>query len=73
MWNEVEDPFTSKMFEKFLALPYQEQHLTVLADNPPAIHLYEKNGFEIVSSQTGYPDESVKTHNMVRKNPNYQG
>ncbi|MBQ6149705.1 GNAT family N-acetyltransferase [Candidatus Saccharibacteria bacterium] len=58
----------SKMFEKFLSLPYQEQHLTVLADNPPAIHLYEKNGFGIVSSQTGYPDESVKTHNMVRKN-----
>ena len=57
----------SKMFEKFLNLPYKEQHLTVLADNPPAIHLYEKNGFKIVSSQTGYPDESVKTHNMVRK------
>ena len=57
----------SKMFEKFLSLPYKEQHLTVLADNPPAIHLYEKNGFKIVSSQTGYPDESVKTHNMVRK------
>lgn len=57
----------SKMFEKFLSLPYQEQHLTVLADNPPAIHLYEKNGFKIVSSQTGYPDESVKTHNMIRR------
>ena len=57
----------SKMFEKFLSLPYKEQHLTVLADNPPAIHLYEKNGFKIVSTQTGYPDESVGTHNMIRK------
>ena len=57
----------SKMFEKFLSLPYEEQHLTVLADNPPAINLYKKHGFEIVSTQTGYPDESVKTHNMVRK------
>lgn len=62
----------SKMFEKFLALPYQEQHLTVLADNPPAINLYKKNGFEIVSTQTGYPDESVGTHNMVRKNSNHE-
>ena len=60
----------SKIFEKFLALPYKEQHLTVLADNPPAIHLYEKNGFKIVSTQTGYPDESVGTHNMVRKTQN---
>ena len=57
----------SRMFEKFLSLPYEEQHLTVLADNPPAINLYKKNGFEIVSTQTGYPDESVGTHNMVRK------
>ncbi len=57
----------SKMFEKFLSLPYKEQHLTVLSDNPSAIHLYEKNGFKIVSTQTGYPDESVGTHNMVRK------
>ena len=60
------------MFEKFLALPYQEQHLTVLADNPPAINLYKKNGFEIVSTQTGYPDDSVETHNMIRKNPNHE-
>lgn len=60
----------SKMFEKFLSLPYQEQHLTVLADNPPAINLYKKKGFEIVSTQTGYPDDSVETHNMVRKNEN---
>lgn len=57
----------SKMFEEFLNLPYKEQHLTVLADNPPAINLYKKNGFEIVSTQTGYPDESVGTHNMIRK------
>lgn len=62
----------SKMFEKFLALPYQEQHLTVLADNPPAINLYKKNGFEIVSTQTGYPDDSVETHNMIRKKPNHE-
>lgn len=54
--------------EKFLSMPqYHEQHLTVLADNPVAIHVYEKMGFEIVSSQTGYPDESVKTHSMIRK------
>ena len=57
----------SKMFEKFLDLPYQEQRLVVLADNPPAINLYKKNGFEIVSTQTGYPDDSVETHSMVRK------
>ncbi len=56
----------SKLFEKFLSLPYEEQHLTVLADNPPAINLYKKNGFEIVSAQTGYPDERVNTYNMVR-------
>lgn len=58
----------TKMFEAYLALPgYNEQRLVVLADNPPAIGLYKKMGFEIVSSQTGYPDELVKTHNMVRK------
>ena len=57
-----------KLFDEFLKRPeYHEQHLTVLADNPPALHVYEKKGFKIVSSQTGYPDESVKTHNMVRK------
>jgi ribosomal protein S18 acetylase RimI-like enzyme len=60
----------SKMFEKFLSLPYQEQRLVVLADNPPAINLYKKKGFEIVSTQTGYPDESVETHSMVRENLN---
>lgn len=57
-----------KLMDAVLALPeYHEQHLTVLADNPPALHLYEKKGFKIVSSQTGYPDDSVNTHNMVRK------
>lgn len=57
-----------KLFDKLLERPeYQEQHLTVLADNPRAIHVYEKKGFEIVSTQTGYPDDSVKTHNMIRK------
>ncbi len=56
------------LFKTFLDLPqYHEQHLTVLADNPPAIHVYEKMGFKIVSTQTGYPDDSVVTHNMVRK------
>ena len=55
------------IFKAFLDLPCQEQHLTVLADNPPAIHVYEKMGFRIVSTQTGYPDESVKTHNMIRR------
>ncbi|MBR5389296.1 phosphate propanoyltransferase [Candidatus Saccharibacteria bacterium] len=55
------------LFKKFLELPYKEQHLTVLADNPPAIHVYEKMGFKIVSTQTGYPDDSVGTHNMIRK------
>lgn len=55
------------MFKTYLSLPeYHEQRLTVLADNPPAIHVYEKMGFRIVSSQTGYPDESVKTHDMIR-------
>ena len=55
------------MFKTFLALPeYHEQHLVVLADNPPAIHVYEKMGFKIVSTQTGYPDDSVKTHSMIR-------
>ncbi|MBR3319675.1 phosphate propanoyltransferase [Candidatus Saccharibacteria bacterium] len=57
------------VFETFLALPqYHEQHLTVLADNPPAIRLYEKLGFQTVSTQNGYPDNSVETHHMVRKN-----
>ncbi|MBQ7802311.1 GNAT family N-acetyltransferase [Candidatus Saccharibacteria bacterium] len=57
-----------KLFDEFLKNPtYHEHHLTVLADNPRAIHVYRKKGFEIVSSQTGYPDESVKTYNMVRK------
>ena len=56
------------LFKTFLSLPqYHEQHLTVLADNPPAIHVYEKMGFKIVSTQTGYPDDSVETHNMIRK------
>ena len=56
------------LFKTFLSLPqYHEQHLTVLADNPPAIHVYEKMGFRIVSTQTGYPDESVGTHNMIRR------
>ncbi len=58
----------TKMFEEFLSQKqYHEQHLTVLADNPAAIHLYEKMGFKIVSTQTGYPDDSVVTHNMIRK------
>ncbi len=57
----------TKMFDAFLSLPYEEQHLTVLKNNPAAIHLYEKMGFRIVSTQTGYPDDSVVTHNMVRK------
>ena len=58
----------SAMFEEFLKIPeYHEQHLTVLADNPPAINLYKSKGFEIVSTQTGYPDDQVKTHNMIRK------
>ncbi|MBR3319937.1 GNAT family N-acetyltransferase [Candidatus Saccharibacteria bacterium] len=58
----------SKMFDKFLSMPeYHEQHLVVLADNPSAIHVYEKKGFEIVSTQTGYPDDTVKTHSMIRK------
>ena len=57
-----------KLFDAFLKLPgISEAHLTVLADNPAAIHVYEKKGFKIVSSQTGYPDNSVKTYNMVRK------
>jgi len=56
------------LMDAVLALPqYHEQHLTVLADNPPALHLYEKKGFKIVSTQTGYPDDSVGTHNMIRK------
>lgn len=56
------------MFKTFLALPqFHEQHLVVLADNPPAIHVYEKMGFKIVSTQTGYPDNSVETHSMIRK------
>ncbi len=55
------------LFKAFLDLPYSEQHLTVLADNPPAIHVYEKMGFKIVSTQTGYPDDSVETHSMIRK------
>ena len=59
----------TKMFSEFLGQKrYQEQHLTVLADNPAAIHLYEKMGFRIVSTQTGYPDEHVITHNMIRRN-----
>lgn len=58
----------STLFDEFLKLPqYHEQHLTVLADNPPAINLYKSKGFEIVSAQTGYPDDSVNTYNMVRK------
>lgn len=57
------------LFEAFLSMPeYHEQHLTVLADNPPAVRLYEKVGFQIVSTQSGYPDSSVETHNMIRKN-----
>ena len=57
-------------FDKFLSIPhYHEQHLTVLADNLPAIRLYKKKGFSIVSFQSGYPDDSVKTFNMVRKSP----
>ena len=56
------------LFMYFLSLQqYHEQHLTVLADNPAAIHVYEKMGFEVVSTQTGYPDSSVKTHSMIRK------
>lgn len=57
----------TKMFEKFLSLPYKEQRLTVLANNPSAIHVYEKMGFKIISTQTGYPDTSVETHDMIRK------
>ncbi|MBQ6396416.1 GNAT family N-acetyltransferase [Candidatus Saccharibacteria bacterium] len=58
-----------KLMDAVTSLPnYSEQHLTVLADNPGAIHLYEKKGFKVVSSQFGYPDESVKTFNMIRKN-----
>lgn len=55
------------MFKKYLELPYAEWHLTVLADNPPAIHVYEKMGYKIVKATTGYPDDSVKTYNMIRK------
>ena len=52
----------------FLDLPkYNEHHLTVLADNPAAIHVYEKKGFKQVSSQTGYPDESVATLSMIHE------
>ena len=57
-----------KLFDEFLKKQeYQEQHLTVLADNPRAIHVYQKKGFEIVRETTGYPDDSVKTFNMIRK------
>ena len=56
------------MFKTFLNLPnYHEQHLTVLADNPPAIHVYEKMGFRIVKATTGYPNDEVETYNMIRK------
>lgn len=56
------------MLKTALALPeYHEWRLTVLADNPAAIHVYEKLGFKIISTQTGYPDNSVETHNMVRR------
>ena len=54
----------------FLSLSqYNEHHLTVLADNPAAIHVYEKKGFKQVSSQTGYPDASVATISMIHEAP----
>ena len=63
----------TKLLDRIKSDPrYHELHLTVLADNPPAVGAYEKAGFEIVSTQTGYPDDSVKTHNMVWRRPETQ-
>ncbi|MBQ3294504.1 GNAT family N-acetyltransferase [Candidatus Saccharibacteria bacterium] len=60
----------TKLLDRIKADPrYHELHLTVLADNPPAVRAYEKAGFEIVSTQTGYPDDAVPTHNMVWRRP----
>ncbi len=59
------------MFKKYLEIPgYNEYHLTVLNNNAPAIHVYEKVGYRIVASADAYPSREVGggTFKMIRRN-----
>ncbi|MBQ6396494.1 GNAT family N-acetyltransferase [Candidatus Saccharibacteria bacterium] len=58
----------SRLFE-YMKNPdkYAELHLDVLANNENAIRLYEKQGFERVSTFPCYPDGSVNVYHMVLK------